>query len=89
MRALIQSRYATSWSTAMNMYVVRFYQPYRDLGKFRTTGPGLRKTSQLQQYGEYLFRRADISKKSAKESNNSLSKLSFREIFQKMFNKQK
>lgn len=49
----------TTSSKVVNQCSVRQYQPYRDLGKFRSTSTGDSRTTQLEQFMKNIFRRAD------------------------------
>lgn len=63
----------------------RFYQPYKDLGKFKLTASGLRRTPLIQKYVEHLFRRSNT--KSVKANAESERVFSIYKTFQNMFYK--
>lgn len=64
----------------------RFYQPYKDLGKFKLTSTGQRKTPQIQQYVEHLFRRSN-TKSVGTNNDDSKPVFSIYNVFRNMFNK--
>jgi len=55
------------------VFLKRAYRPYRDLARFKATGPSQEKTPQLQQYFQHLLRRSNTESEKEDKSKSQYS----------------
>lgn len=80
------NRIASVLPNIVNRSFIRHYQPYRDLGKFRSTSTGESRSTQLQQFFQHVLRRAEgtnnISQVNKPDAPNSVP---FRQLLEALF----